>query len=83
MTDPTFITALATLVASVTALIKVMQVERQAVATHQTLKVVDAHTNGQLQGLQQAVTDLRSVRATPGELAARPPADGASGLTGC
>ena len=72
VTDPTFITALATLIASVVSLLKVLQVERQAHDTHETLKVVDAHTNGQLAALQQAVTDLRAVKATQSELDARP-----------
>ena len=71
MSDPTFITALATLIASITALIKVLQVQRAQANTHETIKAIDVHTNGTLTALQQNVIDLRSTIATPAELEAR------------
>jgi cell division protein FtsL len=71
MTDPTFITALATLITAVALLMKQFQTAKQQEATHETLRQVDAHTNGQFTALSQAVADLRSKQATPGEMAAR------------
>lgn len=71
MSDPTFITALATLIASITALVRVLQVQRLQAETHETVKAIDAQTNGTLTALQQAVIDLRSTIATPAELQAR------------
>jgi hypothetical protein len=68
---PTFLTSLATLLASLTALIKVLQVQRQGQETHDTLRKVDSNTNGSYSALQQNVSDLRSSQATPAEVAAR------------
>ena len=68
---PTFITALATLVAAVTALVKVFQVQRSQSETHETIKAIDVHTNGAISALRQSVIDMRSQQATPAEIAAR------------
>jgi len=64
--DPTFLTALATLITAITALIKVFHVEKQAVESRATLEDVKTNTNGILSQAQAAA-------ATPDELAARVP----------
>lgn len=71
MTDPTFITALATLITAVSALLKVLQVERQTSENRDTLRVVNHNTNAAMTSLQATVTDLRAGQATPAELLKR------------
>ncbi len=62
--DPTFLTALATLITAITALVKVFHVEKQATETRSTLEEVKANTNGIL-------TKAQANQATTAELAAR------------
>jgi hypothetical protein len=71
MITPEFVTALTGLVVAIGTLVKMFMVSAQASETHETVKAIDVHTNGALTALQQSVKDMRSVQATPTELAAR------------
>ena len=72
MSDPIFLTALATLITAVASFVKVLTVERVTRDHTATLNTVNVNTNGRLDNLARQVTSLQESAATPKELAARP-----------
>ena len=71
MSDPIFLTALATLITAVASFVKVLTVERVARDHTATLNTVNVNTNGRLDALTQQVASLQSKAATPEEMSAR------------
>ena len=71
MSDPIFLTALATLITAVASFVKVLTVERVARDHTATLNTVNVNTNGRLDALTEKVASLRNQAATPEEMAAR------------
>lgn len=72
------ITAIASFVVAITALIKVLQTLHVAEKTHEVvqnttaaIKRIDIATNGALQAQKDLVTALQSTKATTAEIAAR------------
>ena len=71
LTNPELYASLAALVAALTALAKLFKLQASQDAVHDTLKVVQSNTDGQLRGLQADVRSLTAKQATPTELEAR------------
>ena len=60
LADPAFLTALATLITAITALIKVFHVEKQTKSNQEVLQDVKQQTNGSMMQLKDQVGELRS-----------------------
>lgn len=71
VTDPAFLTALATLITAFAALIKLFQAEGQRDKQTTKLDRINEQTNGTLTALHDTVATLKSTQATTEELAAR------------
>lgn len=72
-TNPELYASIAALVTALTVLAKLFKLQAGQDATHDTLRVVQANTDGQLKGLQEDVRSLTEKQATSVELAARAP----------
>ena len=64
LTDPAFLTALATLITAITALIKVFHVEQTTKDNNRQIREVNEKTNGSVSELKGQVDTLKSHLAT-------------------